>query len=217
MASELESLRLTKAAVTTYGMKQKIASLHTEMMNELKKRPAAKVISMKTILTYTMRIAAVLILLLGVSLLYQYYNATPDQLYKSNFESFQLRETRSISTASVLEALYKKGDANAVMNAFKSIPQPLAEDYFLEANAALKLDKPAEAIQSLLALQELNKRDNTHLYEEDADYYLAMAYMHDNQPSKALPLFEKIHNDEGHPYNKKVGTWFLRKVKRLAK
>ncbi len=216
LSAELENLRATKSAVSTYGLKQRIGAIHTDMMEELSAPQVAKVVGMKKILSYSWRVAAVLVLLLGVSLLYQYYNATPDQLYKSNFASYQLRETRGASNNSSLEAPYSKGDYAATMIAFKQIAQPSAEDYFLYANAALALNKPSEAIQSFTMLQQSNQQNKTHLFEEDTEYYLAMAYLHNNEPVKALPLFEKIHHDEGHPYNKKVGTWFLRKIKRLA-
>jgi hypothetical protein len=39
-----------------------------------------------------------------------------------------------------------------------------------------------------------------------------MAYLQNDQPQQALPLFEKIHADKSHPYNRRVSGWFLQKM-----
>jgi tetratricopeptide (TPR) repeat protein len=215
-AAELESLRLAKETVKTYGLKKTIGSIHTEMMKELLTVPAPRNIGISRIMQYSMRIAATLLIALSITALYQYYSATPEKLYENEYETFQLHETRG-SSASLLEEPYKKADLAAVMTVFKTLKDPQAEDYFLNGNAALAINNSPAAISSFLALQEKNKQANTHFFEEDTDYYLGLAYLHNNEPSKALPLFEKIQADEGHAYHRNVSAWFLRKLKRLSR
>ena len=217
LAAELENLRYAKDAVKLYGLKTSIRSIHTEMMKELNTpKAAAPVIGMRQILKYSSRIAAIAIIVLGITALYQYFSATPEQLFRNNYESFTVHETRGVSDVSSLEQPYKRGDLKATMALFNQLKDPNAEDYFLNGNAALQAGSPSEAIQSFLALQQKNKSGNTHLFEEDTEYYLALAYLHNNDAASALPLFESIHADSNHPYHSKVGSWFLRKLKRLA-
>lgn len=217
LAAELESLRLAKAAVNTYGLKKTISAVHKEMMQELQTAAAPPRIGMRRILQYSMRIAAMLVFILGVTILYQYFSATPDKLFRDNYDPFSLHETRGTNSNTGLENFYKKGDFAAVMDAFSKLPTPEATDYFLNGNAALQTNNTKAAIQSFLALQEKNKKNNTHFFEDDTDYYLALSYLNNNEPAQALQLLEKIHADKDHAYHNKVSGWMLRKLTRLAK
>ena len=217
LAAELESLRLAKESVKTYGLKKNIAGIHTEMMKELSAAPVPHRIGIRRMLQYTTRIAAMLAIVLGTMVLYQYFSATPQQLFRNNYETFQLHETRGGNTASVLEDPFKKGDMAVVIAAFKKIDNPQPEDYFLNGIAALNLNHAPDAIHSFLALQQNNKVNDVHFFEEDAQYYLGLAYLQNNEPGKALPLFEHIHADQAHTYHRKINSWFMLKLKRMAR
>jgi tetratricopeptide (TPR) repeat protein len=167
----------------------------------------------RKIYQYGVRIAAVLIILFGLSVFYQYLTATPEKLFNENYQSYNLRETRGVS-ANSLEFWYKKGNMDSLIQEFNGLKSPQTEDYFLVGNAFLITHQPAKAIESFLAIDQINKTANTHSYEEDAEYYLALSWLDNKEPGKALPVLEKIHADPGHPYNKKVSAWFLMKVKR---
>ena len=216
LAAELENLRVAKAAVASYGLKKTIGSIHTEMMQELATAAAPPRIGMRRIMQYTTRIAALLVILLGSTALYQYFSASPEKLFRDNYQAFSLHETRGAGNSSPLEAPYKSGDFTAVTNAFTKLPAPGPVDYFLNGSAALSNNNSTAAIASFLALQEKNKQQGTHFFEEDTEYYLGLAYLHNNELAKALPLFEKIHSDPGHPYHSRVSAWWLRKLQRLA-
>ena len=215
LAADLENLRLAKAAVASYGLKKTIGNIHAEMMQELDTDAVPLRIGMRRIIQYTMRIAAMLAIVLGSTALYQYFSVTPEKLFSENYQAFTLRETRG-SRSTALETLYKKGDFAAVINAFSQLTAPQPTDYFLTGCAALGNNNAAAAIASLLALQEHNQQNKTHFYEDDATYYLALAYLQNKELDKALPLFEKIHSDPGHPYHSRISGWWLRKLQRLA-
>jgi tetratricopeptide (TPR) repeat protein len=217
LATELENLRLTKAAVKSYGLKKKIGTIHSEMMKEMSATATSPIIGIKRILQYSTRVAAVFIIVLGVTVLYQYYSATPEKLFRNNYDPFNLHETRGAGSPSTLENPYKNGQPEIVMNIFKKITSPQPEDYFLNGNAALQLNKTSDAIQSFLALQEKNKITGTNAFEDDTEYYLALSYLNNHEPAKALPIFEKIHADESHPYHTKVSALFLWKLRHVEK
>jgi amino acid permease len=216
LAIELEQLGLAKAAVASYGLKKTVGSIHTEMMKELDTAAAPAGTGIRRIMQYTMRIAAMLVIVIGVTALYQFFSATPQQLYSDNYTPFSLHETRGAAGSSSVENLYKQGDFGGTMAAFSTIAMPLAGDYFLNGCAALSSGNAPEAIRSFLALQQKNKANNTHLFEDDANYYLGLAYLRNNEPVKALPIFEHIHADAGHPYHRKISSWWLQKLQRLA-
>jgi hypothetical protein len=210
---ELENLALAKGAIKSYGLKSNIGSIHKEMMEEFKKAPVRKISSSKMI-QYGVRIAAIFIMVIGVSLLYQYFTTSPEKLFQENFQAFNLHETRG-NASPALEDAYKKGNMTEVIREFKALKDPQSVDYFLAGNAFLDGNQPAKATQAFISLQQKNQANNTHYFEDDAEYFLALSYLADNQPSKASPLLEKIHADQNHPYHSKVGYWFLRKLHRF--
>jgi len=213
---ELESLRMAKEATKSYALKSRISSIHHEMMHEMKKTSEPKTPVIRMIAQYSFRVAAVLILLFGISSLYQYITATPEKLFSENFNAFALHETRGSSTT-ILEDLYEKGDMKTLLQQFELLKTPRGNDYFLAGNAYLSTRQPAKAIETFLNLQQFNRTNNTHFFDEDLEYYLALSYLGNNEPAKALPLFEKIHADPNHPYHEAVSSWFLSKVKKTFK
>lgn len=217
LAAELESLSLAQEAVRSYGLKSRIGDIHREMMNEFAVDEAPVVrMTPARIFRYTARIAAILLVVVGAAVLFQYYTASNEQLFRDNFTPFALHTTRG-AAPEALEQSYQKGDYVTVVGNYKNIASPSQAERFLYANAALQTSDAPAAIAALTALQEANKTAGTHAYEEDAEYYLALAYLKNNEAAKALPLLEKIHADTGHTYHDKVSGWMLRKAERLAK
>lgn len=217
LAAELESLRLAQEAVRSYGLKSRIGSIHKEMMSELATEETRVVrMTPARIARYTARIAAILLVIVGATVLFQYYTASNEQIFRDNFAPFEWRTTRG-ATVEGLEQQYQKGDYAAVESNYKNIASPSQAQRFLYANAALQTNDAPAAIDALTALQDANRTAGTHAYEEAADYYLALAYLKNSEAAKALPLLKKIHEDAGHTYHDKVSGWMLRKVERLAK
>ena len=216
LAAKLESLRQTQASIAMYGLRQTVGAIHQEMMGELGQAGPAPVVGMRQWLHYAARIAAVLVLLAGSLVVYQYYTATPHSLYNTDALPYQWHETRG-ATISTLETDYNNHEYSKVIQDFKQLPAPNATAYFLTANAALQTAQPAMAISALAALQQQNTAAQTHYYEEDVVYYLALAYLQNNEPAKALPLFETIYAAKDHPYHSYTSRWFMMKLRRLAR
>jgi hypothetical protein len=213
LREELDNLRLAKEAVTAYGMHKKVQSIHPEMMREFVQNSKTKPGITRMIFQYAYRAAAILIVLFGISIFYQYYTSTPEKLFIENFHSYDLRVTRGASNSS-LEDLYEKGDMAGLINQFNHLKSPQATDYFLAANAYLNTHRPDSAIVTFLSLQNFNQTNHTHYFEEDMEYFLALSYLANKEPVKALPLFEKIHANPGHPFHSAVSAWFLSRLKR---
>jgi hypothetical protein len=159
---------------------------------------------------YILRIAAVIIVLFGLSAVYQYFTATPEKLFNENFHPFELHVTRGTSTS--LEELYEKGDMNGLIRQYIQLKSPQAKDCFLAGNAFLNIHRPVQAIESFIRMKQINKTNNTHYFEDDVEYFLALSYLANNEPDKSFPLFNKIYADPDHPFHSAVSAWFLQKV-----
>lgn len=212
---ELQQLSLAKDAIKSYGLKNKVSFIHKEMMEELKQNNTSNTGGVvRKMIQYTARIAAIVILVLGSVEAYQYLTLSSKKLFNETYTAFNLHESRG-QINSEIEDAFKNANMNMVIEQFNSAKIPDTKDYFFAGHAFLSQHQPAKAIDAFITLQQKNKTDNTHYFEEDIDYYLALSYLANNEPAKAIPLFEKIHSDKNNPYHQKVSSWFLIKVKHL--
>ncbi|MEP6748546.1 MAG: hypothetical protein ABJB86_12520 [Bacteroidota bacterium] len=214
LAEEMESLRRTKDAVKSYGLRHRVSTIHAEMMQERKGKAAKSPGILAKMIPYSMRIAASVIFLVGLSILYQYYSATPEKLFDENFQAFNVHQTRGNATTALQEK-YTSGDMANTIKQYESQLDNTPEDNFLAGNAYLGAHQPSKAIDAFLRIQQQNKTGNTHYFEEDTEYYLALSYLLNHQPGRALPIFEKINADKNHAYYKKISNWFLKRAERF--
>lgn len=212
---ELEHLRSAREAIISFGLKKQVGALHEEMMSELKEENLPRILPARSFLRRSLSIAATVLLAVGLYTAYQYLAVSPDKLFRESYQPYSLHETRG-SNPSSLEDTYKKADMEGTIRQFESLPAPTVQDYFMSGNAYLELKQFPKAIACFSVLQQSNASHQTHYFEEDAEYYLALSYLGNNEPVKAIPICEKIYADPSHPYHKKVSSWFLARLHRLG-
>ena len=79
--------------------------------------------------------------------------------------------------------------------------------------AYLEKNQPAKAIETFKTMIQKNLDSKTDYFEDDAEYYLAMSYLSNQESEKAMPIFERINANPDHTYNNNVSEWFLLNVK----
>jgi tetratricopeptide (TPR) repeat protein len=215
LREELENLQLAREAAWRYGLKSKINDIHSEMMLEMKANKPVGARVIKMLIQTGLRVAAVLIVLVGLSALYQYFTTSPEKLFIENYQPYTIHEMRGESGNSQLQEKYRTGKMDSVILYFNSLGAPKPEEYILAGIAFLENNQPEKAIKTLQELIQKNTDSKTDYFEDDAEYYLAMSYLKNNEPEKALPILEKIQADPRHPYNSKLSKWFILKVKSL--
>jgi tetratricopeptide (TPR) repeat protein len=215
LRQELENLQLAQMAIRSYGMKIRVGAIHNEMMQKLKENKDPKAKLVKMIIQNGLRIAAVLIVLVGISALYQYLTTSPEKLFSENYHPYSIHTMRGSSENSVLSEKYKKGNMDSVILEFNSMSSHQPEEFILAGIAYLENNQPARAIETFKTLIQKNTDSKTDYFEDDAEYYLAMSYLNNQEPEKALALFEKIKAEPKNPYNSRLTKWFLLKLKSL--
>ncbi|HSC39021.1 MAG TPA: hypothetical protein VLD19_14160 [Chitinophagaceae bacterium] len=214
LRQELDGLLLSLDAIRQYGLQQQVKAVRAAMRQE--RQPAPVMRMNRRPLLSSLRIAASVLVLLGATFIYQYSRLSNVHLYNDNYTPFVLHESRSAGTpVTPLQKAYKDNRPETVLQLFKQLSAPAAEDYFLAGNAYLQQRQPAEAIRCFLLQQQQNEGQHTHLFEDDADYYLALGYLRLNETGRALSLFEKMHANPAHLYHEKASGWFLRKLQWL--
>jgi TolA-binding protein len=188
MNNETNHEDLIKAAIGSYGLKQEIARLHKENMKAVEGASSPVIRMMRPM----MKIAASLLILIIAGSVYFYFNSTSEQLFNDAFISYSPVTTRG-------------------ENADRSIDSRTAL-----FNRAYEYLQKQELDSSIAILQRIRNDAGAGSIAENADYYLALAYLRNHQASKALTIFKKIAGDVDHPYYKEVSSWLLWKVRFLA-
>lgn len=216
LQQELENLSMAKNAVRLYGLKQRVGSLHAEMMQEINTAPTSSRPGLvRLMVRRSMQVAAGLLLVLLGFGTYQYLTISTDKLFIENYHPYELSVSRGISNSDTLEKAYLEKNFLAVIKDFEALATGNQKQNFLGGQAYLETNTYLKAIACFNKVLSQNKAGNTNILQDDAQYYLALSYLKNKQVGQAYPYFQLIHHNPNHLYNDKVTGGFMRKLKML--
>jgi hypothetical protein len=211
LQQELASLQVAVEAIRQYGTRQKISSLHTGMMNELKTQPKAKVFSMKKTVRYAMAVAASILLLFVGAKLYMAAQQSPEKIYSDVFVDFNTATTRGgYDDISAIEKAYQQKNYKAVIQHTRS-RQLDAKDSLLIGLAYLQSDRATQAISFF---QQMVHSENE--YRQDAEFYLSLSYLKNHEYAKSLQIMKAIASNSAHLYHEQLTVDAIKKVEALV-
>lgn len=215
LQQEMDNLLFTRSVIKNYGLTQKVNNIHQQMMQEMSstKTPAKPFI--KRLPKMTMRIAAAIIILVGLFGLYQYINVSPGNLYKDQYIPYQQATMRGTANTGLIEQGYNQKKYDAVVMLYNQKTSASLNEEFLTAQAYLNLNNYSNAIRLFNNIIQKNKVSGTKVLNDDAEYYLALTYLKNKQTAEALPLFKKIRSNKDHVYHSKISCWYLTRLKLL--
>lgn len=209
LKQRLESLQVAIASVQQYGTAEKVKSVHREMMQELSSvHKEGKVVPMRRFVKYSLAIAAsVIIILVGVNI-FTSSQPSSEKLYSEAFVDYDVSGVRGSENQTDIAKLYQDHNYNAVVE--KAKVQNLAQkDSLLIGLSFLHQDKLPEAINWFKAMSvQVSTKD-------DAEFYLALAYLKNKNYNEALKLMEQIHSNANHVYQNQFSEAYINKVKKL--
>jgi tetratricopeptide (TPR) repeat protein len=217
MQQELENLALAKSAIKTYGLKKHVAIIHTEMMHEMvvEKTSAAQQGIVRKMISISMKIAAaVFIVIIGLGI-YQYSTVTPDKLFVSNYKPYTLTVNRGAIETDKIENAFQEQNYAAVITQFETLRKASSKENFLAGIAYMETNNYKNAIAAFNNVLSKNTLEKTSIFNDDAEYFLALSYLKNNNIKLATPIFEAIHTNTNHLYNDKVNNTFIRGLKIL--
>jgi tetratricopeptide (TPR) repeat protein len=151
------------------------------------------------------RVASCLLVLAGGSAVYKYTTTSATGMYNEYFTNYELNTTRSIATADPMEQAYNEKKWAEVITLFNTSKEKNNQSYFLTGMANLQLKDYPEAIEKFKQVLAENNRSGSDLFQDEAEYYLVMSYLANNEAEEALPLIEKIKADKNHLYHPLIG------------
>jgi len=209
LQQKLESLQVAIASVQQYGTAEKVKLVHTEMIQELSSvHKEGKVVPMRKFVKYSLAIAAsIIIILVGVNV-FTSSQLSSDKLYNEAFVDYDASAVRGSENQTGVVKLYQDHNYASVVE--KANAQNLSQkDSLLVGLSYLKTDKLSEAINWFKAISQQNPT------RQDAEFYLAMAYLRNKNYNEALNLMEQIHSKPDHVYQDQFSDEFINKVKKL--
>jgi tetratricopeptide (TPR) repeat protein len=215
MREEIDLLKNLQETIRKEAIRQKVKFLQTQF---LKQDPdeEEKAVTIKPTMQWALRIAAsFLIVAIGYGV-YQFSATNADALYQSNFVPYQLPIVRGTEeTSSLLDSLYNAQQYEALVKKAAEATTHPPHDNFLVAMSFIQTGDFAKAQATLEALVKSNAESGDRFFEQEAEYYLALAYIQTNHIDNAISLFEKIKQDKKHLYHYNVSTTDLWKLKIL--
>jgi tetratricopeptide (TPR) repeat protein len=151
------------------------------------------------------RVAACLLVMAGGAAVYKYTTTSSAGMYNEYFASYDLNTTRSTAIADPIEQAYNEKKWADVIALFNTSKEKNNQSYFLTGMANLELKDYPEAIEKFKAVLAENSRSGSDLFQDEAEYYLSMSYLANNEAEEALPLIEKIKADKNHLYHQVIG------------
>lgn len=166
---------------------------------------------------WVMRAVAAVLLVVGGYVGYQVATLDPRALYAEKFVAYQLPIARGANaTRSALDSLYRAGNYAAVVNHGTAVPRSQqVQAHFLTAMARLQLGQYDAALTQFQALRAVNRRSDTPLFEQEADYYEALAALGAGGYERAHAGFKRIYDDSRHLFHGNVAQTDLWKLRLL--
>lgn len=157
--------------------------------------------------------ASVVIALTAMALGYYAY-LSPERIFNDQFIPYAMRTTRGSSAPADIVSLYRDRDYDHYLSAYQAREVKSLQEMFLAGNVYLIKANPARAIQCFrqVMIENEKRAAEDRRYHEDSEYFLALAYLQNNEPYKADILFRKIMAAPRHPYNHEVGNGLLWKI-----
>jgi tetratricopeptide (TPR) repeat protein len=223
LRQQLEDLGMARYGLRQWALQNRIASLHKEMMPQVQQEVAAPATMQLNIVKKSKwwlvaaSVAAVGILVLFLSVLMQKNNngaATAADLYASTYTVYDAGTVRGTETA--MQKAYSQKQYQQVLGLFAQEKAPGVNEQFYAACAYLETGDAAAAAGLYKNILQLNAATPAAGYKEDAEYFLGLAYLKQNNITAARPLFEAILSNPQHLYHDKITADFMKRFTSIA-
>jgi len=170
----------------------------------------------RRIVRYSVAAAASVLLIFVCIVGFNFYRLSSDKLFAEKYSAYESPTIRieNDSTESKIEKAYReknfaeviKLNANSVLS---------VKDIFLTAMSFLETNDPSRAISNFQVVIADVKDDKNSALKDATEYYLALAYLKNNDYDQAMELMNTIRDNSSHQYKSKFSRKYINKIKRL--
>ncbi len=190
--TEHEYLKLAIDTIRMNVINEKVSTVRRSLEN----KPEKGII--RSLYKTSLRVAAILLLIVGSATLYKYISVNDHSFYHSQFMSYELTNTRGAQNSESETEAYRSGNWNEVVKIYQSGNNKSNKNTFLAAMSDMQLNHFQEAITLFEEL--LYTKSDDHSFQEETEYYLSLAYLMNHQDLKSILLINKMKADPNHTY-----------------
>ena len=185
-------------------------------MNNGSESTGNRINKVRRIVRYSVAVAASVLLIFVCIVVFNFYQLSSGRLFTEKYSVYELATARSEndSTESKIERAYREKNYVEVIDIHKNSVLSV-KDIFLTGMAYLETNDLSKAISSYQVVLADVKGDKTNLLKDAAEYYLALAYLKNNDHDQAIELMNRIHDNSSHQYKSKFSRKYINKIKRL--
>jgi hypothetical protein len=158
----------------------------------------------RSINRYGLRAAAIILVLMSSTLLYKYLSISSASLYDRYYSGYSLNTARGSGAEQPIEQAFHAKDWNTVISLAAAAKEKDNQTEFLAGMASLEQKRYDDAITYFEQVIAVNTHAGTDVYQDEAEYYLAISWLADKKVNQAMPILEKIKADPHHQYHDKV-------------
>ncbi len=201
LREELEAMQLAVEAVRHKGLYARVKAIRQDMhLSEQTNKKPARLFS---IVRLSMRIAASLLIIAGAFAIYKYASVTNVSVYNDLYLEYEPSRTRSVQTDPAATAFLQKNWKEVIALADQ---QPDNKNLFLSGIASLETGNPSAAITRFESILQKNATTGTDYFNDEAEYYLALGYIRNGDPSRGSALLNTISRKADHLYREKAAN-----------
>lgn len=217
LRDQLKDLEAAREAIRFYGLQQQVGRIHTAMMDELQPR-ARPAVNIRRFLRYASAVAAGVLLVIGGILAYDFFTLSPEKVFASHYQRYEIGSLRGNDSAglSPVEDAYARNNYGEAINTWYNRPFTPRET-LLRGMSYMELKQDSSAVTAFLTVIRGSQTDSASLLKNDAEYYLALAYIRLKKYNEALDLLRAIRTDKEHLYHDRVSAKWLRQVRMLKR
>jgi hypothetical protein len=211
LRSRLESLRLAVNGLKQFGTTEKVKAIRKELGPELAAKRSARVVNFRSFVRYSIAAAASILVLFVAYKIFLDARLSRARLYNEAYVEYSLAPQRGggAEQLSSIEREYQHQQYDSVVREPKTGVLS-GRDSLLTGISFLKTKQPSPAIDWLKPLSQ-----SSSLFADDAQFYLALAYLKNKDDKEAADLMKKIHNDPKQVYHDQFSDSYIRKVEEL--
>ncbi|HXB91428.1 MAG TPA: hypothetical protein VNU72_04030 [Puia sp.] len=201
-AMEWSYLNLAVDAIRQEGVYAQVTAVRTSMKTS-EAHPAGAVVR-SMFRKYTLRAAALILIISTSASLYKYLSVSSQSLYDRYYSGYDLNTSRGADAAQPIVNAYDSKDWTAVLSQAAAVKNKDNQTEFLAGMADLELKKYDDAITHFEEIIAVNSHAGSDYYQDEAEYYLAISWLAHKNVNEAMPILEKIRANTHHQYHDKV-------------
>ena len=177
---------------------------------------AKRINKVRRIVRYSVAVTASVLLIIVCIVGVNFYRLSSDRLFAEKYSVYELTTARieNDSTESKIIKAYREKKYSEVININKNSMLSV-KDIFLTGMSYLETNDLSKAISSYQVVIADVKDGKSIQLKDTAEYYLALAYLKNNDYDQAIELMNTIHDNSSHQYKSKFSRNYINKVKRL--